>query len=295
MNAARELVSAFLGELWRTLKLLSRNKMGMFGFLMTSLIVLVSFVGPIFWPAEESANVTAINKGPSPEFLLGTDFQGQDNLRKVVSGGRDIVIVAFLTGLVATLIAVTVGGVSAFLGGAVDSLLMELVNTWLTIPRLPLLAVLATVIKLNDIVTLSLLMALLDWPGLSRQVRSQVLSLQRRDYIEAARMLNLGTPNIIFREILPNMMSFIAISMIFTMVFAIYQQTSLVFLGIVPYSGANWGVMISAAQRRGVLFNPQAAWSIIVPIGAIVLFQLALISFARSLDELFNPRLRTSV
>jgi len=90
-------------------------------------------------------------------------------------------------------------------------------------------------------------------------------------------------------------MSFILISMIGIMIFAIYQQTSLVFLGIVPYSGANWGVMISAAERRGVLFNPQAMWSILAPMGAIVLFQLGLISLARSLEEVFNPRLRTSV
>jgi peptide/nickel transport system permease protein len=90
-------------------------------------------------------------------------------------------------------------------------------------------------------------------------------------------------------------MPFIAIATISTMTFAIYQQTGLVFLGIVPYSSANWGVMITAAQLRGVLFNPQAMWSILAPIGAIVLFQLALVSFARSLDQVFNPRLRTSV
>ena len=142
---------------------------------------------------------------------------------------------------------------------------------------------------------LSVLMAILDWPALARQVRSQVLSLKNREYIEAAGMLDLGTPRIIFRELLPNMMSFIAISTIFEMTHAVYQQTGLVFLGIVPYSSANWGVMISAAERRGVLFNPQAAWSILAPIAAIVLFQLSLVSFARSLDEVFNPRLRTGV
>ncbi|HRE26280.1 MAG TPA: ABC transporter permease [Anaerolineales bacterium] len=176
-----------------------------------------------------------------------------------------------------------------------DSLLMELVNIWLTIPKFPLLAVLATVLALKDVVTLSVLMAVLEWPALARQVRSQVLSLKNRDYVEAAVMLDLGTPRIIFRELLPNMMSFVAISTIFAMTHAIYQQTGLVFLGIVPYSSANWGVMISAAERRGVLFNPQAAWSILAPMAAIVIFQLALVSFARSLDEVFNPRLRTSV
>ncbi len=282
-------------ETVKTAKLLSRNKMGMFGFTMTLAIVLLSFGGPLIWPPEPSANVADINQSVSAKHWLGTDFQGQDNLRKIINGGKEIVTVAFLTGVLATLIGVVIGAFSAFIGGTTDSVIMEWVNIWLTIPRLPLLAVTATVVKLNDPITLALLMAVLDWASLSRQVRSQVLSLKKRDYIEAATMLDLGTRNIIFSELLPNMMSFITISMIGIMTFAIYQQTSLVFLGIVPYSSANWGVMISAAERRGVLYNPQAMWSILAPIGAIVLFQLALVSFARALDEVFNPRLRTTV
>ena len=295
MDSFQETLAAWWRETVKTWKLLSRNKMGLFGFFVVILVVLMSFVGPLIWPAETSANVEDINQGISAKHWLGTDFQGQDNLRKIVNGGKDIVIVAFMTGILATFFGIVVGSLSAFIGGRVDSLLMEFVNVWLTIPKFPLLAVLATVIKLGDPLTFSLLMATLDWPSLSRQVRSQVLSLKKRDYIEAATMLDLGTPYIIFRELLPNMMSFILISMIGIMIFAIYQQTSLVFLGIVPYSGANWGVMISAAERRGVLFNPQAMWSILAPMGAIVLFQLGLISLARSLEEVFNPRLRTSV
>ena len=130
-------------------------------------------------------------------------------------------VIALLTGVLSMLIAVTVGSFSAFIGGRVDSLLMELVNIWLTIPKFPLLAVLATVLALKDVVTLSVLMAILDWPALARQVRSQVLSLKNREYIEAAVMLDLGTPRILFRELLPNMMSFIAISTIFEMTHAI--------------------------------------------------------------------------
>ena len=295
MSMLHDFISGFWREFVKTFKILSRNKMGLFGFIMVVLIILVSFGGPLIWPPETSANVAEINKGVSAEHWLGTDFQGQDNLRKVINGGKDIVTIALLTGVLSMLIAVVVGSFSAFIGGRLDSILMDLVNIWLTIPKFPLLAVLATVLSLKDVVMLSVLMALLDWPALARQVRSQVLSLKNREYIEAATMLDLGTSRVIFRELLPNMMSFIAISTIFEMTHAIYQQTGLVFLGIVPYSSANWGVMISAAERRGVLFNPQAAWSILAPMAAIVLFQLALVSFARSLDEIFNPRLRTGV
>src|SRR5687768_10194671 len=282
MHPFYDFVTGFWRETVKTFKTLSRNKMGLFGFTMTILIILMSFVGPLIWPPETSANVAEINKGSSAQHWLGTDFQGQDNLRKIVNGGKDIVTIALVTGVLSMLIAVVVGSFSAFIGGRVDSILMDFVDIWLTIPKFPLLAVLATVLALRDVIMLSVLMALLDWPALARQVRSQVLSLKNREYIEAATMLDLGTPRIVFRELLPNMMSFIAISTIFEMTHAIYQQTGLVFLGIVPYSSANWGVMISAAERRGVLFNPQAAWSILAPMAAIVLFQLALVSFARS-------------
>ena len=295
MHTISDFVTSFWQEMLKTLRNLSRNKMGLFGFIMTLFIILMSFIGPLIWPPEASANVAEINKGSSLQHWLGTDFQGQDNLRKIINGGKDIVVIALVTGVLSMLIAVVVGSFSAFIGGRVDSILMEFVNIWLTIPKFPLLAVMATVLALKDVIMLSVLMAILDWPALARQVRSQVLSLKNREYIEAATMLDLGSPRIIFRELLPNMMSFIAISTIFEMTHAIYQQTGLVFLGIVPYSSSNWGVMISAAERRGVLYNPQAAWSILAPIAAIVIFQLALVSFARSLDEVFNPRLRTSV
>ncbi|MBI3733260.1 MAG: ABC transporter permease [Chloroflexi bacterium] len=295
MAAVVEVMSGTARELGKTLRLLSRNKIGFAGLLVTLLVVFMSLAGPLIWPPEQSANVADINQGPSQKHWLGTDFQGQDNLLKVISGGKEIVIIAFLAGTLTTLLAVSVGAFSAFIGGWVDGLLMEVVNVWLTIPKLPLLAILATMLKLNDVWLLAVILALIQWPGLARQVRSQILTLKKRDYVEAATMLDLGTGNIIFREMLPNMMSFITIALIFEMTHAIYQQTSLVFLGLVPFSGANWGVMIELAQRKGALFAPTAAWSLLAPSLAIILFQLALVSFARSLDEVFNPRLRTSV
>lgn len=279
-------------EAGRSLGLLARNPMGMFGLVMVLIIALVTFVGPLFVPPATQANVAEIYQGPSLRHPLGTDFQGKDNLVQLIHGGRDVLVVAFVAGILTTVIAVTLGSLSAFLGGVVDTILMEVVNIWLTIPHFPLLAILATMLKMNNTVLLALVLALLSWAGLARQVRAQVLSLKKRDYVEAAIALDLGTRHIIFREMLPNMMSFIAISLIFAMTQAIYQQTSLVFLGLIPFSSANWGVTLSLAYGRGALFDASAAWNILSPVGAIALFQLSLVSLSRSLDEVFNPRLR---
>jgi peptide/nickel transport system permease protein len=200
-----------------------------------------------------------------------------------------------VAGAISTAIAVFLGGLSALLGGLVDSGIVGLADIVLTIPPFPLLAVLAGLVKLDSVLLLALILAALAWPSLTLAIRAQVLSLRERDFVEAARALDLGTRHIIFREIMPNMMSYIAISLIFAMTSAIYSQVGLVLLGLVPFSGTNWGVMLSLAWTRGAIFFRDSLWYIMSPVVAIALFQLALISMTRSLEEIFNPRLRTSV
>jgi peptide/nickel transport system permease protein len=205
-----------------------------------------------------------------------------------------VIILAVVAGVLTTFAACTIGASSAFWGGTVDSLLMTLTDIWLTLPRFLLLVVLASLIQLDTVWSLAALLALFGWPGLARQVRAQVLSLKRREYVEAALQLDLGTPHIIFREMLPNMMAFITIALISAMTQAIYAQTGLVFLGVVPF-GNNWGVLFSLAYAKNAIYLPAASWSLLTPMGAIILFQLSLVLLTRGLDEVFNPRLRSDL
>jgi peptide/nickel transport system permease protein len=274
------------------LKLLARNPAGLLGAIMLAVLVLMAFIGPLVVPPARQAHVDRIYQAPSLAHLLGTDFQGRDNLVMLIYGGRDVIILAVVAGLLTTLIACTIGAGSAFFGGTVDSLLMTITDIWLTLPRFLLLVVLASLVQLDDVWSLALLLAVFGWPGLARQVRSQVLSLKQREYVEAARQLDLGTTHIIFREMLPNMLAFITISLIATMTQAIYTQTGLVFLGVVPF-GNNWGVLFSLAYAKNAMYLPRAAWTLLCPMGAIIMFQLALVLLSRSLEDVFNPRLRT--
>jgi peptide/nickel transport system permease protein len=239
--------------------------------------------------------MTEIYKPPSAQHLLGTDFQGRDIWAQIVHGGKDVLIIAFITGLISTTIAVTLGSLSAVLTGFFDSFIMWLTDIWLTIPQFPVLAVLAVFVKLTNVLALAFILSLLSWPTLTRAVRAQVLSLKQRDYVEAARTLDLGIRHIIFSEILPNMMSYIAISLVFSMTSAIYAQVALVFLGLVPFASNNWGVMLSLAWTRGAIFYKDSLLYIMAPVTAIALFQLTLVWMTRSLEEVFNPRLRTGV
>ncbi len=271
---------------------LRQNKTGFVGFILQLFDLFFSYILPLFVPEDTKVNVMEIYQPPSWKHPLGTDFQGRDILKQLIHGGRDVITVAFLAGLIGTGIAVALGSLSGFAGGKVDMILTSIADVILTIPHFPLLAVLAAFITLSNPVQLALLLGLLSWPGAMRAIRAQVLSLKERDFVEAARALNLGTFHIVFREIIPNMMNYIVMNFIFSMRSAVYSQVGLIILGFVPFTSSNWGVMIHFAWTRGAIFYKGSVMYLIAPIGMIALFQWSLVSFARALEGIFNPRLR---
>ena len=271
---------------------LRKNRAGMAGFIVLMIILFMSYVLPYFVPLDERANPLEIYQPPSWKHPLGTDFQGRDILKQIIHGGKDVITVAFLAGLISTLISVSLGSISGFVGGKVDMILTGIADIILTIPHFPLLAVLAAFISLSNVFSLALLLGLLSWPGAMRAIRAQVLSLKERDFVEAAYALNLGTFHIVFREIIPNMMNYIVMNFIFSMRSAVYSQVGLIILGLVPFSASNWGIMIHFAWTRGAIFYKGSMMYILAPIAMIALFQWSLVSFARALEGIFNPRLR---
>ena len=271
---------------------LTRSTTGIVGAAGLGLLVAMSLIGPLIVPSPYVSDTGHIYESPSAAHVLGTDFAGRDNLALVVYGGADILLLAVVTGVLTTLIAAAIGAAGAYLGGRADRVLTGLTDIWLTVPRFILLIVIASVVRINSTVMLAVLITVFSWPALARLIRSQVLSLRRREFIEAAQLLDLGTPHIVARELLPNMMAFIVISLIGGMTQAIYAQTSLVFIGVIPLAN-NWGVLFSLAYNRNAMYDASAAWSLLAPMGAIVMLQLCLVLVARGLEESFNPRLRT--
>lgn len=281
---------------------LLRNRAGFIGFLGILFFIGLTVFGPLLIPYDGQAHMerrlpgsTSLFQGPSAEFPLGLDWQGRDVLSHIVHGGQTLISTAVQAGLIATLIAFVLGAAAGMLGGIVDQLLSAISNFILTIPQFPLLLVLASLIDFDSHFALALLFASLNWPPLMRAVRAQVLSLRERDYIEAAVALDLGLWHIISREVLPNMISYIAVNMIFSIRTAMYSIVGLVVLGLVPLREPDWAVMIFMGRQQGALFNVAAASMLLAPIVAIALFQLSLVLFSRSLEEIFNPRLRSGV
>ncbi|MGB7338949.1 MAG: ABC transporter permease [Phototrophicaceae bacterium] len=279
--------------------MLVRNKGGFIGFVGIVFFIVLTVFGPLFVDYEgrpqmsrRADGANSLYAAPSAEFPLGLDWQGRDILSHIIYGGRTLIITSVQAGLFSTIIAVVLGSLAALGGGRIDQALNALANLILTIPNFPLLLVLASIVNFDSNLALALLLAALTWPGLMRSIRAQVLSLRERDYVEAAIALDLGLVHIITREVFPNMISYIAINFIFAVRSAMYSLVGLVILGMVPLREPDWGIMIWNAQTRGAFYNSDAVWMALAPITAIALFQLSLILFTRSLEELFNPRLR---
>jgi peptide/nickel transport system permease protein len=258
-----------------------------FGFFL-----FMAVFGPMLTSSAKVTDLNQIYSQPSRHHILGTDYAGHDIFTQIVRGTRSVMVVGALAAVLSTLFAVTLGALSALIGSRFDSFVLLITDVVLTIPYIVLLGVLATFVKLNSPILLAFIIAAVAWPTLLRAVRGQVLSLKEREYVEAARVLDLGTTRIVFREVLPNMTSYIVINFVIAMTNAIYGQIILYFFGLVPLSGDNWGLMIQLAYTKGAIFFNQALWYILSPIVAISLLQLSLVMIARSLEEIFNPRLR---
>lgn len=297
----------FMRQTW---SMLLHNKGGFLGFLGITFFILMTVFGPFFVEYEGRPQMSRIQEGQmtlfrepcinilgceDEQFLLGLDWQGRSVLSHIVHGGRNLILTSIQAGLLSTFIAVLLGSAAGLLGGIVDQLVSGIGNFILTVPNFPLLLVIATVINFDAQWMLAVLLASLTWPGLMRQIRAQVLSLKERDYVEAAIALDLGLWHIITREVFPNMVSYIAINMIFSIRAAMYSIVGLVLLGMVPLQEPDWGVMIWNSSRQGAFFNRDAMWMALSPILAIALFQLSLVLFTRSLEEIFNPRLRSGL
>ena len=284
-------VRGVTGSVRTTMAVLSYNRAGQIAAWVLLVIVVVCFVSPLVI-AEPPPDYGNIYAAPSLAHPLGTDFQGSDVLAQILRGGETVLIVGAVAAAISVLISITFGALSAYAGGWVDTVITGLADIVLTIPGFPLLAVLAAYLRLSNPIFLALLIAALGWPTLLRAVRGQVLSLKERDYVEAARALDLGTPHILFREILPNMRAYIAMYFVLSMTGAIYSQVGLYLLGFAPLAGDNWGIMLNLAWYRGAIFYKNSFSYIISPIIAISVVQLTMVTVTRSLEEAFNPRLR---
>jgi peptide/nickel transport system permease protein len=222
--------------------------------------------------------------------LLGTDSAGHDIFSQLIYGAR----ISLLVGLLATFIGVgvglLVGLLAGYLGKMVDEVLMRFTDMMLVVPGLPLLIVLVAVLgsSINNII---IVLGFLGWMGFARVVRSQVLSLRERPFIEAAKASGAGTGYITLRHIFPNIVSLTYVNLALSVPAAIVGEAALSFLGLGDSTQVSWGRMLEQARSSGAISNLLWWWT--VPPGlSIALLSLSFILLGYALDDIFNPKLR---
>lgn len=269
-----------------------RNRMSRVGLCILVAFLLMAVVGPLLLEVPPADYLHRL-QGPSAKHWLGTDYSGKDTLVQLVLGAKDVLLVAFYAGLISITIACLVGILSGLLGGKVDAVLMLLANVIITIPNFPVTMILSMVIAVDNAFMFGLVLSIQSWAGLAKAIRSQVLVIRNREFIEASRILGMSKWNIIFNDVIPNIISYIAVNFISMMKEAIMAAVGLMYLGLVPFKGNHWGMMIQLSlTASGAIMGSGAIVYFLAPVMCIILFQLGCYLFATGLDEALNPRLR---
>ncbi|MEG2015391.1 MAG: ABC transporter permease, partial [Clostridia bacterium] len=211
--------------------------------------------------------------------------------RQVVAGTQSVLEIAFYTALFTVAIGTVLGILSGFVGGILDKIIMSITNIFLSIPSFPVLLLLAAIFTIEKPMEFAIILSVWGWAGLCRAIRVQVTSLKERDFIQICTVMHMSKPHIIFRELMPNLLSYVVINFVMSMRNAIMGSVGLMIIGLGNYDPTNWGAMINAAKSKG-LINPDNIKILLYPLILIIIFQVAALLFANGLDETLNPRLK---
>ena len=282
-----------LDSLMESFNIIKANKRAFFGFIMLCLFLITALIGPVLIKLDLTPEYMNRFKPPSFQHILGTDYAGRDIFALLVHGSRDIMLIAFSTGLFGILLAITIGISAGLIGGMFDAVVMRVIDVFLTVPSFPIMAIFAALFKISNPITFGLILAVWSWPALARSIRSQILTMKRKEFIEVAEVMGMSKTYIMFQELMPNMMPYITINFINIAKGAITASVGIMLLGLVTLRVENWGMMLNmAAFQSGAIYIPRAFSYLLSPMLAICLFQYSLINFASGVDELFDPRLR---
>lgn len=224
---------------------------------------------------------------------LGADHLGRNVLAMAVHSTPAMLKMALAGLAFAVGIAIIVGMVAGYKGGLLDTVMMTIADVFLVLPGLPLIIVLSAIFTPRDPFIVGAILSISEWPVLARQLRSQVLALRNESFVEAARAMGLSTPTIVGQELTPKLAPYILIRGSGAAVRVIGNSVALYFLGILPFSSRNWGVMLNFAYSEGnAIQTPSNAHMLLVPLVALAGLSFSFILFSQGLDRVFNPRLR---
>jgi peptide/nickel transport system permease protein len=274
---------------WR----LRRDRVSMFALYLFVAICAITLTAPLIatFVLNTDPNAQDLRNNfapPGPGRWLGTDELGRDNLTRLLFAGRVSLMIGFLVAIVSLLVGLPLGLLAGYYGGKVDDGINAVIQVLQNIPGFFLLITLAVTLRPN-IVVLALIIAVLGWMGTARLVRGQTLSVSRRDYVDAARVLGASDGRILFLHVLPNLISVVSVMAGFEIASAILIESGLSYLGLgVQPPTASWGNML----QNSLDYVTRAPWLVAAPGVMIFLTVLSIFLLADGLRDAFDPRMK---
>jgi peptide/nickel transport system permease protein len=266
----------------------------------------IQLIGPLFWDTElakvassptnlvplwAEANPALGFKPADPAHPLGTESNGRDMLALLIVATPRSLRVGVIGASIGIMVGIILGFSAGFLGGRVDTIIRIAADVWLTIPGLAVLIVIASYVSQLEINVMAALMALFAWPGPTRFLRAQILSMRERGYIQMARLSGASTFDIMFKEIMPNLLPYLAAGFTSSISGVILAAAGLETLGLGPTRIPTLGMTINYALRSSAILRGMWWWWGF-PIAILIIIFVALFLVTIGLDEISNPRLR---
>ncbi len=255
--------------------------------MILSLIVLAALLAPVLAPYDPNAINPEFSAAPSVKHILGTDQIGRDLFSRLLYGTRVSLLVGFLSTLIATFIGVLLGLIAGYFGGAADMIIMRCTDMVMSFPYILLILVAGAIFE-PGMWNIILILGFIDWPGIARLVRGNVLSIKEKDFVHASRIGGMSRAYILFSDILPNTIAPILVFATSVMAISILDEAALSFLGMgVQPPAASLGNMLNGAQSITVL--TKLPWLWISPGAVIVLLVVCVNFIGDALRDAIDP------
>ena len=276
----------YLQDAWRRFK---KNKLALFGLIFLILItlaaIIIPMVSPFTYDGQDLANRNAL---PNMVHLMGTDKLGRDIMVRVMYGARISLTIGFVAAFLNLIIGVIYGGISGFVGGKVDMVMMRIVDCIYAIPSM-LYVILIMMIFGSHMFSVLLGISISSWVGMARQVRSQIQTLKQQEFSMAAFVIGASKKRILFKHLIINCMGPIIVSATLMVPNAIFTEAFLSFIGIgISAPQASWGTLASEARGLVQSYPIQIIW----PVAAICLTMLSLNFIGDGFGEALDPKKR---
>jgi peptide/nickel transport system permease protein len=275
---------------------LRRNRRLTFGLILLLVVLLFSGVGRLVWDISQADPLSGRpNREPSWEHPLGTDRQARDLLAVMIVGTPKTLYIGLLAGFIGVTIGTILALIAAYAGGFVDTVIRSVVDIGLTIPTILVLIMLAVGLQASlSINQMALVVASLAWLWPTRTIRAQVLTVRERSYVQIARLSGAGPHQVIFMEIMPNLLPYLAATFVGSVSAGVLIAVGLEVIGLGSLDSNTLGTTLYWVQYYAALLHG-LWWWFLPPVLIIIVLFVGLFSVAAGLDELANPRTRRAV